>query len=144
MLVVCCCGCKHPGHLVLLLAIVNGGYWRITLPLVLRSMRFDDGVMDTKWHFKEGELGCSVFTSNIFIFMETNSLPSKMLWEWVLLQLTWLSRQPYATRLNAVAWVQVQVGPFAANLPPHAFSSKCPFFTALLKKGKMPKNIMGK
>lgn len=53
MLVVCCCGCRQAGHLVLLLAIVKRGYWRLTLPLWLRSMRFDDVVMDTKWLFKE-------------------------------------------------------------------------------------------
>lgn len=53
VLVVCCCGCRQAGHLVLLLAIVKSGYWRPTLPLWLRSMRFDDVVMDTKWPFKE-------------------------------------------------------------------------------------------
>lgn len=53
MLVVCCCGCKQPGHLVLLLAIVKESYWSLTLPLCLRSMRFDDVVMATKWLFKE-------------------------------------------------------------------------------------------
>lgn len=43
------------GHLVLLLAIVKRGYWKVTLPLWQRSMRFDDVVMDTKWLFKEVE-----------------------------------------------------------------------------------------
>lgn len=44
---------NRAGHLLLLLAIVKRGYWRLTLPLWLRSMRLDDVVMDTKWLFKE-------------------------------------------------------------------------------------------
>ena len=66
VLVVCCCGCRQAGHLVLLLVIVKSGYWRPTLPLWLRSMRFDDVVMDPKWLFKE--VKCEPPVMSFFFF----------------------------------------------------------------------------
>lgn len=63
MLVVCCCGCRQEGHLVLLLAIVTRPHWGAALPLRLRSVRFDDAVMETKWLVK-WEHRATFFMSN--------------------------------------------------------------------------------